>query len=421
VKGRLISGFYLFVLLLLVEASDGCGDFRDGHEHGEHEHEHGDHKEEFERGPHHGRLLTDGTFSAELQIFETGTSPHYRLYGYENGRLIAPKELTAEVELGRLGGRTENFTLHPVDDFLTSDLEVSEPHSFDVEVNVSFRNKRHSWSFASYEGRTVIPDEVARISGVTTKLVSDRVLRRVLRVRGKVQPSEHRIAHIIPRFSGIVREGRKHIGDPVEKGEVLAIIESNQNLQTFEVRSQINGTVINGHLIIGEFVPENQWVYVVADLSEVWVDYFVPLRKRAEVARGQKVLISSADELNSVAGVVSYVAPYADEKSQSQLVRVVVKNPHGEFLPGMFVTGDIVTEEVERPAIKASALQTFRDWQVVFLKIGDTYEVRPVTLGRRDGEWIEVKDGVSLNDEYVTENSFLIKGDILKAGASHDH
>jgi len=302
VKSRFIPAISLAVLLLLAVV--GCGESHSDHDH---EHEHGEHEEEFERGPHHGRLLADGAFSVELQIFETGTSPHYRLFAYDAGKPVSPEELNAEVTLRRLGGRVDNFSFHPVADFLTSDTEVAEPHSFDVEVKVGHKGKSHSWSFSSYEGRAVIPDDVATISGVGTERVSEHVLRRILRVRGKVQPSEHRIAHVIPRFSGIVRKGRKHIGDPVEKGEVLAIIESNQNLQTFEVRSQIAGTVINGHLIIGEFVPENQWVYVVADLSEIWVDFFVPLRKRAEVASGQKVLISSADELRAYGKIIPMI------------------------------------------------------------------------------------------------------------------
>jgi cobalt-zinc-cadmium efflux system membrane fusion protein len=414
VKGRLFSRIHLIVFLLVATASGGCGESHDDHGHEESH-------EEFARGPHRGRLFSDGLFSTELQIFETGTAPHYRLFGFENGTPLAPADLSAEVTTKRLGGRTDSFSFYPVSDFLTSDMEVAEPHSFDVTVRVGYRGKSHSWSFSSYEGRTMIPDDVAKISGVVTEKVSEHSLRRVLRVRGKVEPSEHRIAHVIPRFAGIVREGRKHIGDPVEKGEVLATIESNQNLQTFEVRSQIAGTVINGHLIIGEFVPENQWVYVVADLSEVWVDFFVPLRERSRVVSGQKVSISSIDELTTVEGVVSYVAPYADEKSQTQLMRVVVNNPKSQFLPGMFVIGDVVTEEVNKLAIKSSALQTFRDWQVVFLKVGETYEIRPVVLGRRDGEWVEVEEGLSADEEYVTENSFLIKADILKSGASHDH
>jgi len=418
VPGTLFLRVHWTILVLLATLGTGCGEIHDDHAH---EHGRSESQDEFERGPHRGRLLSDGSFSAELQIFETGTPPHYRLFGFQNGTPIVPAELTAEVTLKRLGGRKESFSFYPVGDFLTSDTEVFEPHSFDVEVRVGYQGKSHSWSFSTYEGRTVIMDDVAKISGIVTERASEQTLRKVLTIRGKVQPSEHRIAHVIPRFAGIVREGRKHIGDPVERGEILATIESNQNLQTFEVRSQIAGTVINGHLIIGEFVPENQWVYVVADLSEVWVDFFVPLRERARVVSGQKVSISSVDELTTVEGVVSYVAPYADEKSQTQLVRVVVNNPKSQFLPGMFVIGDVVTEEVKELAIKFSALQTFRDWQVVFLKVEETYEIRPVVLGRRDGEWIEVEEGLSAGDEYVTENSFLIKADILKSGASHDH
>jgi cobalt-zinc-cadmium efflux system membrane fusion protein len=241
-------------------------------------------------------------------------------------------------------------------------------------------------------------------------------------MRGKILPSEHRIAHVIPRFSGLVREGRKHIGDAVEKGEVLAVIESNQSLQPFEVRSQIAGTVINGHLIVGEFVPENQWVYIVADLSEVWADFFVPISERGSVRIGQGVVVDPISSGVSITGVVSYVAPYADERSQSQLVRAVIPNPNGELLPGMFVSGDLITDEVTAPTvIKQAAVQHLRDWEVVFVRYGDTYEARPITLGRVDGEWVEVVEGLEGGEEYVSGNSFLIKADILKSGASHDH
>jgi cobalt-zinc-cadmium efflux system membrane fusion protein len=241
-------------------------------------------------------------------------------------------------------------------------------------------------------------------------------------VRGKIVPSEHRIAHIIPRFPGIVREGRKHIGDKVEKGEVLAIVESNQSLQPFEVRSQIAGTVINGHLIVGEYVSENQWVYIVADLSEVWADFYVPLGERNAVRVGQLVEVRTGLDSEFVTGTVSYVAPYADERSQSQLVRVVLPNNDARFVPGMFVTGDlIVSDDVAKVAVKMSASQTFRDWKVVFANVDDTYEIRPVTLGRSDEEWVEVLQGLAAGERYVSTNSYILKADILKAGAEHDH
>jgi len=72
-------------------------------------------------------------------------------------------------------------------------------------------------------------------------------------------------------------------------------------------------------------------------------------------------------------------------------------------------------------AVRRSGLQTFRDWTVVFERIGETYEIRPVTLGRKDGVWIEVVEGLAPRASYVSANSYLVKADIEKSGASHDH
>jgi cobalt-zinc-cadmium efflux system membrane fusion protein len=378
--------------------------------------------DEFERGPHNGRLLVDGSFALEMTIFEQGTPPQLRVYAYKNKAPVSPQGISTTVTLARLGGKREAISLHPMGDFLTSDVTVVEPHSFQVQVEALHDGVTSSWSYDSFEGRTVLPREVAEHSGITVEVPASRTIAVTRRIRGKILPSEHRIAHIIPRFSGIVREGRKHIGDKVEKGEVLAIIESNQSLQPFEVRSQISGTVINGHLIVGEFVPDNQWVYIVADLSEVWADFFVPLRDRMGIVSGQKVRISSPAGEAVTEGTISYLAPYADEKSQAQLVRAVIPNTKNEFLPGMFITGDVVLEEIVAPiAVREQAIQRFREWDVVFVRHGDTYEVRPVTVGRSDSGWVELTQGLSSSDEYVVENSFLIKADILKSGASHDH
>lgn len=386
--------------------------------HGAHEH----HEEEFARGPHRGRLLVDGDFKLELSIFEEGMAPHFRVYGFAGKNALPPQEFTATVILKRLGGKQEQFNFSPQSDYLTSPNEVVEPHSFDVDVAAEYGGVKHAWSFSSYEGRTSIEAAIAQRAGVRSAVVGARVIESTLAVRGKIIPSEHRVAHIMPRFSGVVREGRKHIGDPVQRGEVLAIIESNQSLQPFEVKSPIPGTVINGHLIVGEFVPENQWVYIVADISEVWAEFAVPLSERSLINVGQRVLIRPLDSESEVEGRISYISPYSDERTQSQHVRVVVPNVSKLFMPGMFATARIVTGEGSVPAaVTKEALQTFRDWQVVFIKVGDTYEARPVRLGRSDGDWVEVVSGLSAGEEYVAENSFIIKADILKSGASHDH
>lgn len=88
----------------------------------------------------------------------------------------------------------------------------------------------------------------------------------------------------------------------------------------------------------------------------------------------------------------------------------------------MSVKGQVLIDEKRVPlAVKASALQSFRDFNVVFAKFGDIYEVRMLELGMGDGEMVEVLSGLKSGTEYVTENSFLIKADIEKSGATHDH
>ena len=57
----------------------------------------------------------------------------------------------------------------------------------------------------------------------------------------------------------------------------------------------------------------------------------------------------------------------------------------------------------------------------MFIQRGELYEFHPLTLGRSDGRFTEVLDGLSYGDRYVVENSYLIKADIEKSGAEHEH
>ena len=57
----------------------------------------------------------------------------------------------------------------------------------------------------------------------------------------------------------------------------------------------------------------------------------------------------------------------------------------------------------------------------MFIQVDDTYEIRPLELGTSDGTLTEVLEGLQAGDRYVVDNSYLIKADIEKSGASHDH
>jgi len=131
--------------------------------------------------------------------------------------------------------------------------------------------------------------------------------------------------------------------------------------------------------------------------------------------------LADADSL-SATGRVSYVGPLAGEDSRTSRARIVISNRNGRWKPGLFVTVDLTTETARAPIIIPEAtLQTFRDKDVVFVAVGDTFEARPVMLGRRSAGRVEVLGGLTPGSRIVSSGSYLIKADIEKAGASHDH
>jgi cobalt-zinc-cadmium efflux system membrane fusion protein len=374
------------------------------------------------KGPHGGRLLSDGDFSTEVTIFERGVPPEFRVFLYEKGKPIEPTEAKLTIELHRFGGRVDKIGFAKRDDYLLGDQEIVEPHSFDVKVIAERGGKTHRWEYDSYEGRTTMTPDAVKSSGIVIEAAGPARIKTTIKVNGRVQPNEDHMTHVIPRYPGIVKKITKRLGDAVAKDEVVATVESNESLQSYEVKSSIAGTVIGKDVRQGEFVKEGEVIYSVADLSTVWVDLNVHRKDFDRLKVGEAVTIFAGEGMTNATGTVSYISPFGAEDTQTMLARVELPNPTGKWRPGLFVTGEIVVEEAEvLVAVKASALQSFRDWQVVFMAEGGMFEIAILELGRRDGEWAEVVSGLNAGQKYAAENSFIIKADILKSGASHDH
>lgn len=396
----------------------------EGHHHG-HDHEDEDHTDEHHdepaKGPHGGKMLTHDDFGLEVTIFETGVPPQYRLYAYDDGEPVKPGEVKASIALTRFGGKKDEFQFIPEGEYLTSKDEVKEPHSFEVSVTASYDGETYSWQYDSFEGRTELSDEALEVAKLGIETAGPHGISSVTRVYGRLIPNEDKVAHVIPRFPGIVREVKKSLGDKVEKGETLAVVESNQSLQPYEIRSMVDGVVIKRHATLGEFVSESREIFVVADLSEIWAEFQVYRDDFGPIEKGQEVTIDLGDGVQ-VAAKVNYVSPVTDEATQSKLIRAVLPNPSGSLRPGLFVSGVLAGAETKVPvAVKRSAIQTFRDWNVVYLTDGHIFQAMPVELGRRDTKYIEIISGIAEGDRYVSENSFIVKADIEKSGASHDH
>lgn len=375
-----------------------------------------------EEGPHGGHVLRDGAFAAEVTISERGTPPELRLYFRDGDAPIAASEVTARVSLRRFGGATETFELRPEGDWLGSGRTVAEPHSFVVTVDATWRGREHRWTYDSFEGRVQLAADAAARAGIAVATAGPATLETRLRLNGRIVPNEDRLAHVLPRFAGIVREVRKHIGDPVAKGEVMAVVQSNQSLQSYEVRSEIAGTVIQKHVTPGEYAAEGDHLYTVANLDTVWVDLNVYRQDFPRIAVGQPVVLDPGEGLPKAEGRIDYISPFGAANTQTMLARVILPNPDLAWRPGFFVTGEVVVERSPVPvAVRASALQSLGGATVVFLQDGDVYQAMPVETGRRDEQQVEIVSGVAAGQRYVAKGSFVLKADVGKSGAEHDH
>lgn len=400
------------LLLILV----ACGAERAGQ--GEHT---GDIAEIY-AGPNGGRLLEDGDFVVELAIFGEGVSPEFRAWVREAGQAVPPEEVELEVELVRFGGRTQKIGFTPAGDFLRGDSEVYEPHSFDVTVRARRAGHSHEFAYASYEGRVRIADTMARDAGIAIEVAGPARIASEIELFGRVQPDGEHTAHVTPRFPGVAIEVRKRLGDAVARDEVVALVESNESLRPYQVRSRIAGTAIERMIVPGEFVTTDAPIFVVSDLDRVWVDLEAHRSDFERLRLGQRVRVDAKDGGEPIEATIGYLSPLGTFDSQTLLVRAVVDNSARRLRPGLFVTARVEVEQVDAAvAVRTDSLQRLHDRTVVFLADGDDYEAQPIETGSSDATWTEVLSGLAAGQSYVATGSFVLKADVGKSGASHDH
>jgi membrane fusion protein, heavy metal efflux system len=266
-----------------------------------------------------------------------------------------------------------------------------------------------------------LSDAKVAAAGIELATASGAVLHDSLQLNGLVQPNQEALVQITPRFPGIVKEVRKRIGDRVQKGDVLAIVESNQSLTPYELKAALAGTVIDRQTTLGEYVSEQKPAFVIADLSTVWVDFSVYRRDINRVHIEDPVLIDPADGAPPIAARISYLSPVGSSETQSALARAAVPNPDRRLRPGLFVTGRVMLAAKQvAVAVKSSALQMMENRTVVFVRSGDQFQAREVELGERDPQFVEVTSGLTQGDIYAARNSFIVKAAMAKGVVDND-
>jgi cobalt-zinc-cadmium efflux system membrane fusion protein len=282
--------------------------------------------------------------------------------------------------------------------------------------------KGHDEKGHGEEGVVEMSDARVASSNIEILTARTETLHDSLVLNGILQPNQETLVQVTPRFPGVVREIKKRIGDTVEKGELLAKIESNQSLSVYEMRAPISGTVIDRQISLGEYASEQKPAFIVADISTVWVDLSVYRRNLPRVRIGDKILIDVGDGGKPIEASLSYISPVGSSDTQSALARAVVPNIDMRLRTGLFVSARLIlSAKPVAIAVRASAIQTVENRSVVFVRSGDKFEARDVELGARDSDNVEILFGLLDGDRYAAKNSFIVKAELGKGSASHEH
>jgi len=398
------------LITLVFSASVSAGD----HDHG------GQAAEEEQKGPRGGKLLMDGDISAEITVFETGVPPEMRVFVYRSGELIAASQSQLKMELHRIDGQVDRLSFLPEGDYLRGQQTVIEPHSYDVKVELSLNGKTYRWAYESHEGRSTINDAMLKASGIELATASPQTLDIKRQLFGVIEAPVDRQAGVYAPYPSMLEKIHVSIGEKVKAGQKIATLRNIKTLQQYTIKAPIAGEVTDWMASLGQRIDEEAIAKVV-DLSSVWVEMSAFPEDIEQLALGQPVTVADMHQHEKALGEIIYIAPKMTGGHIAR-ARALIDNSNGHWRPGMHVKADIRT--AQKPvalAVRNEALQSFRDFTVVFARFGEQFEVRMLELGDSDGRYTEVLGGLKPGSQYATKNSFIIKADVLKDGAAHDH
>lgn len=373
-----------------------------------------------EKGPHGGRILREGDFAIELAIFETGVPPEFCVWVTRNGQPVSPTAVDLQVRLTRLGDVVDEIGFRAEGGYLRGDTVIYEPHSFVVTVTAQYQDESFSWQYDNLEGRTRIADSVADAMGIATETAAGATLHQSIRVYGKLTLPPGAKRQIQARFDGVIKAMPVSLGDRVAQGQLLATIESNESLKAFQILAPMGGVISQQFASTGE-MSAGRALLEITRTDTLVAELAVYPMDGPRVQEGAPVTLSFNGMDKVLTSTISG-SRIGVRDDQASLLLAEIDNTDGVLSEGLFVTGDIQVDSFSVPlAVKRSGLQGFRDFTVVYAKVGEDYEVRMLELGREAGPWVEVVGGLEPGTQYVTQNSYIIKADIEKSGASHDH
>jgi len=215
----------------------------------------------------------------------------------------------------------------------------------------------------------------------------------------------------------------------MDHAAIDALTKSGEIQPRFTVVAPISGHIVEREATLGELVqPERDKLLVLADMTTLWVIADVPESRLGDVAKGARARIKvTAMRDQAIEGEVSFVSPSLDPATRTAHVRIEVKSDGNPLKPGMFAQVEIIGAPAADDTallIPEEAVQTVEGGPAVFVPVDDepnTFAKRAVTIARASAGNVSVSSGLKEGDRIVVSGTFILKAELGKAGAAHEH
>lgn len=190
-----------------------------------------------------------------------------------------------------------------------------------------------------------------------------------------------------------------------------------------EVRAAMSGTILQVLGAVGSNVTPASPLFKIANTSQLLAMVNVPADKLNAINSNNKVTVKPQTQTGTeeALGRIKYISDVIDPKTRTAQVFIEISNQF-KWRSGQLITAQIFEKQtMKQMVVREDALQTFRDWDVVFIRVGNDFEARPLELGDKFNGYVEVKSGLKAGQVYAAGNSYLLKAELGKSGATHDH
>lgn len=272
------------------------------------------------------------------------------------------------------------------------------------------------------EGHIGVSPRRAERAGIGIAIAGSVEITDSLALFGRTEPDPQLVSHVRARFHGLIRSVEPALGEQVSAGQTIAVVEGNESLQRYSIKAPISGTVVERHANAGEYAGDNE-LLTIANYSRLWVSLNVFPHDAARIQPGQVVRVRAGER--EADSRITFLNPGTGSRP-SVMARLPLDNTYARWTPGLLVEADVIVSREQVPlAVDNKAIQRVENRTVVFRQEGDGFEVVPIKVLRSDALHSEVltggDKGLRVGDRYAVRNSYLLKAELEKSGASHSH